>query len=397
MHSNSVEVHITSILSKRFFERLIVGRRYSEAPYIVSRICGVCSHAHYWASNLAIENALEISVDETTATLRDVCNKLQMVENHLIHLVFMVLPDYRKHIDTKLFMKALTVRNTLNKALELVCGRLSNPQPYIPGGFTYNLPKWRLEKAITLMEEIMLSVNEIAEYVITAIETPHFYDPSKHYVSLKDWPKKSVPTTSTFELSTSLGRIVVNEENYTEIFREHTVPHSNSRVCTLRGEIFFVGARARLLASNHIKYEDLLPKQIAKTIELNPFSNLYAKAIELKIMIEDIKSSLQECLDKPIQRNTPSKVNGVGLGIIEAPRGLLIHYYKIRNGIIEDANIITPTVMFTKHLEMASRFLAELLLSNGYGIEHVKGYIEKLIRSYDPCIPCAVHIIRAPR
>ncbi|MFN3268576.1 MAG: nickel-dependent hydrogenase large subunit, partial [Zestosphaera sp.] len=65
----NVKVEYDSIASPRSFEALVRGRKYWEVPYVVSRVCGVCSHAHFWASNLAIELALGIEVDRATALL----------------------------------------------------------------------------------------------------------------------------------------------------------------------------------------------------------------------------------------------------------------------------------------------------------------------------------------
>jgi Coenzyme F420-reducing hydrogenase, alpha subunit len=145
--SGEVRVEYASQLSERLFERLVAGRDHRYAPYIAARICGVCSHAHFWASNLAIENALGIEVDEVTAILRDVCNKLQIVENHLVYLIFLALPDYRE-LEAGIVTKAIRAREIIKTSLNTLCGRLSSPQPYMPGGFIKEITPSTLRKQL---------------------------------------------------------------------------------------------------------------------------------------------------------------------------------------------------------------------------------------------------------
>jgi len=91
---------------------------------------------------------------------------------------------------------------------------------------------------------------------------------------------------------------------------------------------------------------------------------------------------------------------GFGVGVVEAPRGLLIHYYELNPEMrVIKADIITPTVMFSKHIEVSSEALIKGLLASEEGRDEslVKRFVEALVRAYDPCIPCAVHVIKMKR
>ncbi|MEM3904966.1 MAG: nickel-dependent hydrogenase large subunit [Sulfolobales archaeon] len=84
---------------------------------------------------------------------------------------------------------------------------------------------------------------------------------------------------------------------------------------------------------------------------------------------------------------------GEGVGVIEAPRGLLIHHYRLNEqGIITYANVITPTVMFSKHVEVATKSLSKKLLEEGVSLTEVEAKVGALVRAYDPCLVCAVHL-----
>lgn len=390
LNGEGVRVDYVSTLGERLFERLVVGREYWEVPYIVSRICGVCSHAHFWASNLALENALGLEVDEATATLRDACNKLQIIENHLVHLSLLALPDYAKPTQD-FFVNVITIRGDIKNVLELVCGRLSNPQPYTPGGFTLAITKWHLEKALQRVKTVSPIVNKIIDEMLNIFMLPMACDPAPNYISLDYWPRYSVPPGAPYRLVSNLGEFMIDYETYTEVFWEVPRTFSNSRVCTLRGAPFFVGARARALAKGYKGLE----KDMIEALKSNPYSNLLAKALEIRYLLDDVEKALESLIGKNFKRFTPTRSAGHGIGVVEAPRGLLIHHYELNSdGIVKRANIITPTVMFTRHLEVSAEDLIRSLVNLGLPEMDIVKRVEMLVRAYDPCIPCAVHVVR---
>lgn len=388
---NGVDVQYVGLSSERLFERLVLKHEYWRVPFIASRICGLCSHAHFWASNLALESALGIEVDDSTAKLRDACNKLQIVENNLIHLAFLALPDYRRPT-SEVVRSVLKVRKTVTNALDLISGRLSNPPPYAPGGFVADVGRWRIERAIRLINEVIPAVDSLVEYFISSIALHDLRDPSPHYLALALWPEKSVPVGEPYELLSSEGRVDVSVDNYGDLFVEGVREYSRARECTLGGRTFFVGARARMLARD--ASSTYIDPAVLESIKLNPYGNLLAKAFEIRTTIRNVEHNLRDCLDKRPRKVDPVRKKGRGLAIVEAPRGLLLHYYEVCDGIVEKADIITPTVMFTRHIETSAKALVSSLIESGR-VADVPRYVEMLVRAYDPCIPCAVHVVRA--
>ncbi|MEM4485675.1 MAG: nickel-dependent hydrogenase large subunit [Zestosphaera sp.] len=399
----SVRVEYSSVASPRSFETLVKGRKYEEVPYVVSRICGICSHAHFWASNLAVESALNISVDDVTAALRDACNKVQVVQNHLIHLAFLALPDYDTGDLAKGYLaRLMRFNNALNNVLQLLGGRLTNPNVYLPGGFTTGVRSGHVGRALALLKDLIVELEGFVEAILS-VEIPDLKDPSPEYVALCGSPFKTVPEGGPYLLDTSRDSLTVYE-NYRDIFREQSHGGSTSKKCLLGDKAFYVGARARLL--NLVRHdssavEEDLRRQLRRyedVLTVNPFSNIYAKALESIIILKNVVDVLDEHLGrepKPVSiRGTPK--GGHGVGIVEAPRGLLIHHYEIdRNLRVVSADIITPTVMFSRHIEVAAEALVgELISRGGMADKSIRGVVEALVRAYDPCIPCAVHVIR---
>lgn len=403
VEGGDVRVEYNSVVSPRSFEALVKGRKYKEVPYIVSRICGVCSHAHFWASNLAIESALGVSVDDTTAALRDACNKIQIVQNHLIHLAFLALPDYGGGNAVKNYLgRLIRFNKVLNEALQLLGGRLTNPNVYFPGGFTAGVRGSHVEKSLAVMKGLADELGEFVDAVLS-VEIPDLRDPSPEYAVLHNSPFETVPNGGPYVLDTSGGSLTVYE-NYRNIFREQIHDGSTSKKCLLLDRVFYVGARARLLnllRRGGVILEGDLKYRLSRYWDLfntNPFSNVYAKALESIILLKNVMDILEGYRGKELKSVAldDSLKGGHGVGIIEAPRGLLIHHYVIDENLrVVNADIITPTVMFSRHIEVATETLVRKLVGNNGTVDSsVESLAEALVRAYDPCIPCAVHVIR---
>lgn len=404
LEGGTARVTYSSLLSLRGFERLVVGRKASDVPFIASRICGVCSHAHFWASALAVEQASGVEVSEDTMMLRNVCNNLQLLQNHLVHLGVLALPDYvSRELSEPLAMEVLRLNSHLYKAMELVCGRLTAPNSYIPGGFCADIAPRVVASALEVLKASGRLLEGFTARVLE-VELPELEDPAPNYAALLEHPGVTVPRGQPYCLSTSheeAGRVCVTPESYGELFAEPHPGDAGSKKCLFMGRPFYVGARARLLGALRKGELDSFFKKVVAGYEgvlrRNPYSNLYAKALESLVIFDSVLRSLGEMSSRELKLR-PVATSGssrAGLGVVEAPRGLLIHYYEVdKDRRIVKADIITPTNMNAKHIELAAAALAEKLLREGAGEQAVLRRVEALVRAYDPCIPCAVHVVR---
>ena len=88
------QCHLEASEGSRYFEGLLVGRKYWEANKITTRICGICSCGHNIASLQAMENALSLEVSHQTEQLRELITTGERIRSHAAHLYFLALPDY---------------------------------------------------------------------------------------------------------------------------------------------------------------------------------------------------------------------------------------------------------------------------------------------------------------
>lgn len=392
-----VKASYNSLKSMRLFEVLMRGRKYYEVPYIAARICGACSQAHFWASVLAVESALGIEVSEDTAKLRDACNKVELIQNHVIHLTYMALPDYLDDI-SNIAKLAIRLNSKLVKALELIGGRLTNPNIYKPGGFTDKVTGNHVKKALEILRSIREDLMKFTDSILS-LNIPELKDPSPNYLTLHNAPIETVPS-GKYMIASSSGELL-NLNSYGGVLEEVEVSNSTSRKCSYRGRAFYVGSRARTL--NLVRNSGInLPinvLRILRLLESNPFGNIYAKAVESLTVFDHVLNMLEEFSLRGLKLSNLNSMRfneGVGLGVVEAPRGLLIHYYRFNGELrVMEADIITPTVMNTLHIERSSEALVRHLLESGVtNVDTIRKYVECLVRAYDPCIVCAVHVIR---
>ncbi len=396
--SGKVESKFTVTQDARFIEVVLEGRSYLEAPVIASRICGACSIAHFLASVNALENAMGVELPEDAMILKDAMNKAQIAQNNIVHLFFLALPDYYglKTLGELLSKKPDLVKigfklNSLSlKAVDLLGGRIVNPNTYSVGGFRKDLARDRIEKVVKTLREAEDYAKQVLEKVIE-LELPELEDPAPNYVVVQS-PQGYLNTSNN--LYGSDGEVFLGID-YTKYIEEKIVEYSNSKAYYYKGKVFYVGSRARLNAYHErlLGYEDYISKILKESN--NPFSNIKAKALEILYTIVDVRERLEEFLDKKPKLRTEFKVRaGEGVGVLEAPRGLLIHHYKVDNeGKITYANIITPTAFNSRHIEVSATKLGERVLeANGVDVGELQRKASMLIRAYDPCLPCAVHV-----
>ncbi len=395
--SDKVESKFTVTQDARFIEVILEGRNYLEAPVISSRICGACSIAHFLASVNALENAMGIELPEDAIILKDAMNKAQVAQNNIVHLLFLALPDYYglRTLGELLSKKPELVKigfklNSLSlKAVDLLGGRIVNPNTYSVGGFRKDMPKDKIEKVVKTLKEAEEYAKQVLEKVLE-LKLPELEDPSPNYVVVQS-PQGYLNTSNN--LYGSDGEVFPGAE-YSKYIDEKIVDYSNSKAYYYKGKIFYVGSRARLNAYHErlLEYEDYVSKILKESS--NPYANIKAKALEILYTIVDVREKLEELLDKKPKLRTDFKVrSGEGVGVLEAPRGLLIHHYRVDNeGKITYANIITPTAFNSRHIEVSAAKLGKTMLTEEVDVTDLQRKASMLIRAYDPCLPCAVHV-----
>jgi len=387
---------LSSTEGSRYFEGLVLGRKYYEAHEMTSRICGICSCAHVVAAISAIENALGCKPSKQTKTLRELLTLGERIRSHATHLYFLALPDYLGY-ESALAMaskhkekleRALLIMKVGNEMIKLLGSRDIHPVSATIGGWL-KLPS---QETINYIKENLIKLKEPAiktAELFFSLNYPSF-STEGYFCSLKDKDKYAVLDGKFFAGGTEKAK-----EDYLSFIEEYSVPYSTANFVRIAGKRYSVGALARINNNQDkvsINAKKMLKKSGIKFPSLNPFHNNIAQAVELIHCIDEAIKICEEIEIKPEQLSKIKVAAGRGVGAIEVPRGTLWHEYTLNNkGIITQANIITPTAQNLLNIQEDIKSYVPSIFDKKK--EDLIMDIEKLIRSYDPCFSCSAHFL----
>ncbi len=391
------EVRLEVTESPRFFERILVGRSWQDVHIIASRICGICSVAHQLASVQATEAAFGIVPSEQTILLRKLLYCGEMIESHILHLFFLAAPDFL-HLSSLLpLVKAretvalcgLRLKRLGNSILEVIGGRAIHPQSVMVNGFGKLPGKKQLRDLQTKLKNAHADLEE-AVIFFKNLKFPSFSRKTE-FLCLKNANNYALISGDIISSATGISSI----QEYLEIISEYVVPYSTAKFARHAGGSYAVGALARF---NHNSQQlKPLAREAAGNLGLevpcyNPFMNNLAQLVEV---VHEIESSINY-IDLLINSDFSEerlRINprvGRGVGIVEAPRGLLIHDYTYDGmGRLVKVNCIIPTNQNCANIEDDLRSLVQENMNRGQ--QEVKQLCEMLVRAYDPCIGCSTH------
>ena len=379
----------------RFFEGFLVGRKHDEVPDIVARICGICPVSHMTTALRAIEKAMGINPSQQTKILRRLMSLSQMVSSHLIHLYMLAMPDYYGYPGaqemlpefTEELSRLMRMKKVMNDLTAAIGGRASHPVSAVVNGFTDLSSPQALKK---LHRDLEKTEDDAVRTVRMVSEFPfaNFFRKAE-YVALNAANRYAMMEGS---IVSSEG-LDIPEEDYEEYFEEEEVSYSMAKRAKVKaGGPLMVGALARL----NLKFDQLSPsvRKLAQEVgfkipDYNPFHNNLAQSLELLYGIQECRQILENLELFPEDSSYRVRA-GEGGAVTEAPRGLLYHRYAINaRGVIEKANIVTPTVHNFANIEEDMRHLVRQ--NSDLPEKKIALLCEMLARAYDPCFSCSVH------
>lgn len=386
--------------SPRFYEAMLRGRRYDEAQHIMSRICGICAVSHTLASVKAIESAMGIEITNQSALLRKLAFHGETIQSHILHLYFLILPDFfnagsivplaKSH--PEIVTRGLRLKKLANKICEVVAGRHIHPISFVPGGVAHIPQKGELKE---LKKDLVESFEDLSATLdmFKTLEIPQ-YSKKREYISLKE--DRGGYAFYSGNISSSL-RYTAKPGDYRKVIKENIAPQSTAKHAISRKGIFMVGALAR--ACNNFTKLSPAAKKAAKKLGLspdthNPFMNNIAQLVETFHCAEDAIKIIDKLMSGSLKKEELKKPKkyGRGAAVVEAPRGSLYHEYTInKDGIVENANCIIPTAQNLAIIEDDLRNFVPAILNRPK--EEITRGIESLVRAYDPCISCSTHIM----
>ncbi len=388
---------------RRFYTEAVKGKPFITAPAFLSRICGTCSVAHLFASLEAVEKSQGIELSEQTKVLRRLAYDGLMIRDHALHLYFFVLPDIlgidsildipddHDNLGHTLLHDSFDIKKLGTEITDVVIGAaIHAPFPTV-GGFL-KLPD------PTKFSDLIAKLEKIRPQVIRGIKV--FYEwkinltRNSDYLALRN--DKSFDFIDGWVVNTNGKK--VPEENFHDFLKSVVIPYTQAEgyVFSDGHQDYLVGALARLNFN-----KDLLnprtKKDVEQYLDVFPSNNVHhnnlAQAIEILQCVDEAIDILKNLSIQPEKPQRPKVKAGVGVGVIEAPRGILYHMAKVDDqGIIIDYDVIVPTAQNQINIENdLKKYFNENLDKDEVTL---KLEAEKIIRAYDPCMSCATNFLK---
>ncbi|MBN2258592.1 MAG: Ni/Fe hydrogenase subunit alpha [Anaerolineaceae bacterium] len=412
----------------RGFEKFCEGRLAFEMTNITPRICGICPVSHHLASAKACDELYGCPPPRPAALLRELMHMGQVTQSHGMHFFELAGPDLLLGFDAdpatrnvvgliaanpSLALKAVNLRKFGQEIIATLGGRRVHPNFAIPGG---------VNKALTLTERdgILAGVDEAIATVKAGLAI------------MKDWAishkddvdKFAVFPTGYFGLVTPENGLELYDGNIRLIgmdgqqlecfdprtYLDHIAEHVENwsylkfpyyKKLGYPDGVYRVGPLGRLNVADKIDTplahaELKLWKQInnGKPVE-NTLYYHYARLIEILFAVEKVAVLLNDpdILSQDIL-NTQHNFKGVGVGVLEAPRGTLIHHYWAKeNGQLEKVNLIVSTGHNNWAMCNSVDSVAKTYISGNEVREGLLNRVEAAIRAHDPCLSCSTHAV----
>ncbi|TFG96827.1 Ni/Fe hydrogenase subunit alpha [Candidatus Thorarchaeota archaeon] len=366
-----------NVNSTRFFEKFLEGRPMEEAPRIAPRICGICPIPHHLASVKAVEAAWGITPPPAAVKLRRLMIEAKQLSSHAIHFYALAAPDFvfgpfadpsvrnvaavLKHLPD-VAVQAIKLMEFGQELIKTVGAKSIHPTTAIPGGQLAPLTEEDrdlfLGKVPEMLENIHKTV-DLAKTVVNAyidVITKVAVVPT-YYVGLTNNGVLDIYDGKVRVMDPE-GKIVADFEpkDYTKYYGEHVAKHSYATHIYYKPAGYPEGIwRANTLARCNIADKMATPIADAALQEMrelvgrpshHTFAYHYARIVELVQAAEWCKTLLEDpdICSTDIKLSDVEPRAGDGVGIVEAPRGTLMHnYVSDDKGMLVKANLIVAT------------------------------------------------------
>ncbi len=419
------DLQFSVAVGPRFFEYLLTNKQAEDAPRISERICGICYVNHHLVSVKAVEDAWGVEVPEVATLLRRTLNAASFITSHALHLAFLALPDLlpiknRNVIgvadaNPALADVAIQLHEYGNRVVTEIGGRLVHVVTSVPGGQTKGLTGEARYKLLREGRVALGNARKIADayfglYEKRANDPAEYMGSDTPYMGLVDKDGGYELYDGDIRVKNGKGEKLLQfpAQDYYKRLEETTSGHSFTKIQYLKdmgpiGGLMRVGPLPRMnvidkmrwgTAAEYLKaYEKLFSRPTNDTAAYN-----LARAVELVASVDEVLDGLANDTITTERTREPVKARaGVGYAFVEAPRGLLHHSYEIdERGIIKAANIVAPTTFNHKSIENNLRQYAAAnadALARKSTRQDAMWGIEKIVRAYDPCLSCSVHMV----
>lgn len=417
--------HVTQL---RGFEKICQGRPFSEMPSLMARICGICPVSHLISSAKACDQLLAVRIPEPAIKLRRLLNLAQIVQSHALSFFHLSAPDLLLGMDSdpkkrnlfglieshpQMAKDGIRLRKIGQTIIEILAGKRIHPTWVVPGGVSEPLTVEKRDQILSMLPEAKEIALRTLQWFKRSLE--NFRDEIRTFANFPSLFLGLVTREGKWECYHGFVRVVdenghiiadqLDPTEYQDYIGEATEPWTYLKFPYYKPKgypdgMYRVGPLARLniidsFSTPLAEQEWVEFRELERGAVLSSFYYHYARLIEILHAIEKMEQLLNEpdILSKHI-RATAGLNNLEGIGVAEAPRGILIHHYKTNeDGLIEWANLIIATghnnlAMSKGILQVARHFIDGKQLNEG-----MLNRVEAVIRAFDPCLSCSTHAI----
>lgn len=397
------DVKLNLFEGMRGFERVVLGRPFTEIPAIICRICAICSAGHAITAHMAVEKALGIPVPAQTELLRELAFLGMFIESHSLHVFALALPDYLGYAGIadmaqdhkEVVTKALQIKKTGNAVQELIGGRAIHHVNTTFGGFGKLPSQSEVRELRAQLANCLTDMDGIVE-LLAGLSTPDYAGEEILFMAIRPAGDGYGFFGDTIVFS---DRREAPVDQYKTAFQETESQYSNAKRSTVDGLPFMVGALARInLFGDRLtgKAAEALAKLQIPVPSKNALYNNLAQVVELVYALERAIEICDQILAEGLKAEPLPEVivrSGQGTVATELPRGTLYHSFSFDdNGLVTAADVITPTALNQASVEQEITNLGTSYA--GQTEDELQFLFERLVRAYDPCISCSVHIVQ---
>jgi NAD-reducing hydrogenase large subunit len=419
------QFHVTQF---RGFEKICEGRPLREMPALMARICGICPVSHIMASAKACDEILAVDPPEVALNLRRIMNLAQIVQSHALSFFHLSSPDLlfgfeadpsKRSIlgvaaeNPQLARDGIAVRRFGQQIIERLGGKRIHPAWVVAGGVSRPLAVEEREEILAAIPEARAAVRRALDWYKSRIaswaeEAAVYGDFPTLYMGLVHENGDVAYSDGLLRVEDGDGRRWADDIDprpYQDFIGEAVEPWSYLKSVYWKDlgypdGIYRVGPLARLNVVDRLGTDEADEElaQYRARLGRYPSSSFhyhYARLIEMLHGITVIGRLLES--DDILARRVKAEAEvnrNEGVGVAEAPRGTLIHHYKVDDdGIVQWVNLVIATghnamAMNRGVLQVARHYVRGDQLQEG-----MLNRVESVIRCYDPCLSCSTHAI----
>ncbi|MGO8791950.1 MAG: Ni/Fe hydrogenase subunit alpha [Terriglobia bacterium] len=419
----STQLHITQV---RGFEKFTEGRPYYEMPSITARICGICPVSHLLASSKACDAIMSVRIPETAALLREILHCGQFVQSHALSFFHLSSPDLLLGMDSDparrnvlgvlekfpdIARDGIALRKFGQEVISGLAKERIHPSWTVPGGVNAPLQPAVRDKILAGLPDAKAITRRTLKFFKGVLdqfkeEVENFGNAPSMYAGLVDAAGKLQLYEGGIRFKDPDGKIVVDHvpaSDYKNFIGEASLTNSYLKAPYYKpigfpDGVYRVGPLARLNVAKSCgtpladaeftEFHQRLGKIVPSS-----FHNHYARLIEALYGLERMEALLNDPAVLGKQIRAHAGVNNLeGVGMIEAPRGILIHHYKVNEeGAITWANLIVATGHNNLAINRSIDQVARHYIDGKHLKEGMLNRVSAVVRAYDPCFSCSTH------